>query len=56
MEINITVTHVGDIGDSPTKLLMNDINKSDTANMYINGEHFRVNLEELEKVIKALKQ
>lgn len=55
MDVSIVITHVGEIGDSPTKLTMNDVNKNSTVNMYLNGEHFRVNLEELEKVIKALK-
>lgn len=55
MEISITVTHVDDIGDSPVNLTMNDLNKDDTVNMYLNGEHYRVNLEQLEKAIKAIK-
>lgn len=55
MELIIDITHVGEIGDSPIKLTMNDVNKNSTVNMYLNGQHYRVNLEELEKQIKALK-
>jgi hypothetical protein len=55
MEINIDVIHVDNDGDRPIKLTFNDINKNLTINMYLNGEHYRVNLDQLERVIKAIK-
>lgn len=55
MEIILKVTHVDDVGDKPVELKMNDVNKTDTVNLYLNGQHYRVNLDELERAIKAIK-
>lgn len=54
MEVKIQVIHVGDIGDRPVELSMNDVNRTNTVNMDLNGEHYRINLDELEKLIKAM--
>lgn len=56
MEVNMNIVHVGDIGDEPVKLTMNDINQNETVNMYLDNKHYRLNLKELEKMIKSLKK
>ena len=56
MEIKMLVTHEETCeggGDRPIELVFNDINQTDTVNMYLNGEHFRIDLTKLAKVIKA---
>lgn len=55
MEIILKATHVDDVGDRPVELKMNDVNKTQTANFYLNGQHYRINLDELERAIKAIK-
>lgn len=55
MEVSFTIIHVGDIGDSPKTLTLNDVNKTDSINMYIDGKHYRVSIKNLEKAINAVK-
>jgi hypothetical protein len=55
MEVRIKVTHIGEIGDEPAMLTLNDVNKDDTVNLYLDGKHYRVNIDQLERAIKAIK-
>lgn len=55
MEISIDITHVGDIGDRPETLRLNDSNKTETVNLNIGKNHYRVNADKLERALKALK-
>lgn len=56
MEVKICVAHVDreGRGDSPKDLVLNDVNKTETVNMYLNGEHYRVDLTIVERVVKAM--
>lgn len=55
MEIRIAITHVDTIGDRPETLRLNDSNMTETVNLTIGTDHYRVNKDELERALNALK-
>ena len=55
MDISMDAIHVGAIGDSPVTLVMDDKGMTDTVNMNIDGRHYRVDILELEKMVKTIK-
>lgn len=56
MDICMNVIHEGKIGDKTMVLTINDENVNNNIfNMYLNNEHYRINLNELEQLISVLK-
>ena len=55
MEVSMDIVKVGEIGDMPAKLSINDSSLGEMVNLFIHDNHYRVNISELEKLIKVAK-
>ncbi|EQB4340424.1 hypothetical protein ACYJ2U_001683 [Clostridium botulinum] len=56
MKITLDAIYVGEIGDSPIKITLDDLNSTDKLNLWIDDRHYMVKLKELKKAIECIEK
>ncbi|APH24482.1 hypothetical protein EJM73_06670 [Clostridium botulinum] len=57
MKITLDAIYVGEIGDSPIKITLDDLNHlADNLNLWIDDRHYVVKLKELKKAIECIEK